>query len=251
VCGVGSLISVPMLLSIRATGHARTQETSMLRDLRDGWSEFRSHTWLWTISLQFGVVMMAWYGAFQILGPVVARAHLGGPAAWGAITASDAVGLIAGGIVSLRFTPRRPMLFVVIIGAAIAIAPISLAMLWPLPLVCLASFGLGITIEIMMVQWTVTMARNIPPGKLARVSSYDLLGTVMAMPIGALIAGPVAAAVGVSVTQYGAAVLIVAASALALIPRDVRRMRADDGPAPVLDQATISASPVDAAHVAA
>jgi hypothetical protein len=73
----------------------------------------------------------------------------------------------------------------------------------------------------------------------------------MAMPIGALIAGPVAAAVGVSVTQYGAAVLIVAASALALIPRDVRRMRAGDGPAPVLDQATISASPVDAAHVAA
>jgi predicted MFS family arabinose efflux permease len=241
VCGVGSLISVPMLLSIRATGHARTQETSMLRDLRDGWSEFRSHTWLWTISLQFGVVMMAWYGAFQIRGP----------AAWGAITASDAVGLIAGGIVSLRFTPRRPMLFVVIIGAAIAIAPISLAMIWPLPLVCLASFGLGITIEIMMVQWTVTMARNIPPAKLARVSSYDLLGTVMAMPIGALIAGPVAAAVGVSVTQYGAAVLIVAASALALIPRDVRRMRAGDGPAPVLDPATSSASPVDAAHVAA
>jgi predicted MFS family arabinose efflux permease len=249
---------VPMLLSIRATGHARTQETSMLRDLRDGWSEFRSHTWLWTISLQFGVVMMAWYGAFQILGPVVARAHLGGPAAWGAITASDAVGLIAGGIVSLRFTPRRPMLFVVIIGAAIAIAPISLAMLWPLPLVCLASFGLGITIEIMMVQWTVTMARNIPPGKLARVSSYDLLGTVMAMPIGALIAGPVAAAVGVSVTQYGAAVLIVAASALALIPRDVRRMRSVKGdgepggaPAPDADQAAIPASPVDAAHVAA
>ena len=200
---------------------------------------------------------MAWYGAFQILGPVVARAHLGGPAAWGAITAADAVGLIAGGIVSLRFTPRRPMLFVVIIGAAIAIAPLSLAMLWPLPLVCLASFGLGITIEIMMVQWTVTMARNIPPGKLARVSSYDLLGSVMAMPIGALIAGPVAAAVGVSVTQYGAAVLIVAASALALIPRDVRRMRAvkgdgqAGGAALEADQPTSSASPVNAAHIAA
>jgi hypothetical protein len=30
------------------------------------------------------------------------------------------------------------------------------------------------------------------------------------------------------VTQYGAAVLILVASALALIPRDVRRMRASD-----------------------
>jgi MFS family permease len=207
----------------------------MLRDLQVGWSEFRSHTWLWTIVAQFGVILMAWYGSFQVLGPVVARAHLGGPAAWGAITAAESVGLIAGGLLSLRFTPRRPMLFVVTIGGATAISPLSLAMLWPLPVICLASLGLGITMEIMMVQWTVAMARNIPPGKLARVSSYDALGSVMAMPLGALAAGPLAAALGpdgVSLTQYGAAALIVLASALALIPRDVRRMRAGDLRAP-------------------
>jgi MFS family permease len=225
-CGVGTLISVPLLLSIRATDMARTEDTSMLRDLRDGWSEFRSHTWLWVIVAQFGVVLMAWYGAFQVLGPVVAKEHLGGPAAWGAITAADSVGLIAGGLVSLRFTPRRPMRFVVLIGAAIAIAPFALAMLWPLPLVCLASFALGVAVEIMMVQWTVAMARNIPPEKLARVSSYDALGTVMAMPLGAVVAGPIAASIGVARTQAGAAVLIVAASLLALIPRDIRKLRA-------------------------
>ena len=273
VCGIGMLISVPLLLSIRVTGSVRAHDTGLVRDLRDGWSEFRSHTWLWVIVAQFAVVLMAWYGAFQILGPVVAKAHLGGPAAWGAITAADSVGLIVGGIVSLRFTPRRPMLFVVVIGAAIAVAPLALAMLWPLPLVCLASFGLGITIEIMMVQWTVALARNIPPDKLARVSAYDLLGSVMAMPVGALIAGPLAAAIGVSATQYGAAALIIVASALALIPRDVRTMRAGDGHeldrapqervpletvapgvvAPVMDpgQETSSASPVNAAHIAA
>ena len=74
-----------------------------------------------------------------------------------------------------------------------------------------------------MVQWTVALARNIPPEKLARVSSYDALGSVMAMPVGAVVAGPIAAAVGVSATQYGAAALILVASALALIPRDVRQ----------------------------
>jgi MFS family permease len=251
-CGVGILGSVPMLLSIRSgRGRVRAQGSGMLRDLRDGWSEFRSHTWLWAIVAQFGVVLMAWYGAVQTLGPVVAKAHLGGPAAWGAITAADSVGLIAGGLVSLRFTPRRPMLFVVAIGAALAIAPLSLAMLWPLPLICLAAFGLGVTMEIMMVQWTVALARNIPPGKLARVSAYDLLGSVMAMPVGALIAGPLAAAAGVSATQYGAAALILVASALALIPRDVRGMRAGQVPEPDEGQATSSASPVNAAHIAA
>jgi len=260
VCGIGTLGSVPMLLSIRATRHVRVQSTGMLRELREGWSEFRSHTWLWAIVAQFGVILMAWYGGFQILGPVVAKTHLGGPAAWGAITAAESVGLIVGGIVSLRFTPRRPMLFVAGIGAAIAISPVSLAMLWPLPVICLASFGLGITMEIMMVQWTVALARTIPPGKLARVSSYDALGSVMAMPVGALIAGPLAAAVGVSATQYGAAALIIVASALALIPRDVRTMRADDGlqldavraDADLdCDQETSSASPVNVAHIAA
>src|SRR5271170_2821021 len=91
VCGIGTLGSVPMLLSIRATRHVRVQSTGMLRELREGWSEFRSHTWLWAIVAQFGVILMAWYGGFQILGPVVAKTHLGGPAAWGAITAAEAV----------------------------------------------------------------------------------------------------------------------------------------------------------------
>jgi hypothetical protein len=75
------------------------------------------------------------------------------------------------------------------------------------------------------------MARNIPPQKLARVSSYDALGTVVAMPAGAVLAGPIAAAIGVATTQYGAAALIVVASALALIPRQVRHMRSGEAPA--------------------
>jgi predicted MFS family arabinose efflux permease len=232
LCGAGMAATVPMLLSIRARAvgadTAGAASSGLFRELREGWSEFRSHTWLWVIVAQFCVVLMAWYGAFSVLGPVVAREHLGGPAAWGAITAADAFGLIAGGVVSLRVTPRRPMLFVVLTGGAIAVSPLSLAMVLPLPAVCLASFGLGVFVEMMMVQWTVALARNIPPAKLARVSSYDVLGSVMAMPAGALIAGPLGTAIGISSAQYAAAAAIVAASALALIPRDIRTMRGGD-----------------------
>ena len=226
-CGLGMIGTVPPLLRISTVAIQRAQHSGMLKDLRDGWSEFRSHTWLWAIVAQFGIILMAWYGGFQVLGPVVAKTHLGGPAAWGAITAAESVGLIVGGLVSLRFTPRRPMLFVVLIGGAIALSPLSLAMLWPLPAICAASFALGIAMEVMMVQWTVTLARRISPERLARVSSYDELGSVMAMPAGALVAGPLAAVIGVSVTQYGAAALIILVTALALIPRDVRTIRAD------------------------
>jgi predicted MFS family arabinose efflux permease len=251
ICGIGMIATVPLLLSIRgarddlraaSAGGEAGPAPSMLTELREGWSEFRSHTWLWVIVAQFSIVLMAWYGAFSVLGPVVARAHLGGAAAWGAITAADACGLIAGGLVSLRFTPRRPMLFVVLSGAAIAISPLSLAMVLPLAAVCAASFGLGVFVEMMMVVWTVTMARNITPAKLARVSSYDVLGSVMTMPIGALIAGPVAHAIGVSRAQYAAAAVIILASALALIPRDIRTFRNSDPVTPQQQAAAESAA---------
>ena len=239
LCGLGMVCTVPLLLSIRAGRQdaAAGPAPGLLRELREGWSEFRSRTWLWVIVAQFCVVLMAWYGAFSVLGPVVAREHLGGPAAWGAITAADSFGLIAGGIAALRFTPRRPMLFVVLTGGAIAIAPLSLAMVLPLAAVCAASSGLGVLIEMMMVQWTVALARNIPQGKLARVSSYDVLGSVMAMPAGALIAGPLGAAIGISRAQYAAAATIIVASALALIPREIRTIRTSAAlvPPPVVE----------------
>jgi predicted MFS family arabinose efflux permease len=251
LCGIGMVSTIPMLLAIRGsqpvTGDGKrpadpdSAAGNMLTELREGWSEFRSHTWLWVIVAQFCVVMMAWYGAFSVLGPVVAREQLGGPAAWGAITAADAFGLIAGGLAALRFTPRRPMLFVVLTGGSIAISPLSLAMVLPLPAICLASFGLGVFVEMMMVQWTVTMARNIPSDKLARVSSYDVLGSVMAMPAGALIAGPLGAAIGAARAQYAAAAAILIASLLALIPRDIRTFRSDDAPVPTAPEATVAA----------
>jgi MFS family permease len=233
-CGIGMTGTVPLMLAVRGTPAPSSagKPAAMLTELREGWTEFRSHTWLWVVVVQFCLIMMAWYAAFQVLGPVVARQHLGGPAAWGAITASDSCGLIAGGLASLRFAPRKPMRFVVLTGAACAIAPLSLAMVLPLAAVCLASFLLGVFIEMMMVQWTVAMARAIPPDKLARVSSYDALGSMMAMPVGALVAGPLAATIGVPATQYAAAALIAAVSALALIPRDIRTIRgAELGPA--------------------
>jgi hypothetical protein len=237
LCGIGMSGTVPLMLALRPVPRAAMagvaaavadRAPGMLRDLRDGWAEFRSHTWLWVIVAQFCVVMMAWYAGFQVLGPVVAREHLGGPAAWGGIAACESLGFIAGGLISLGYMPRRPMLFSVLAGLSLALSPLSLALLLPLPAIAAITFVLGIATEMMMVAWTVAMTRAIPPGKLARVSSYDALGSMMAMPAGALIAGPVAAAVGVPATQYGAAALTAAVSLLCLLPRDIRTIRSED-----------------------
>jgi predicted MFS family arabinose efflux permease len=123
-------------------------------------------------------------------------------------------------------------------------------MLLPLWVICLTAFALGVAIETMSVVWTVTMAAKIPADKLARVSGYDGLGSMMGMPVGALVAGPLAAGIGVSATQYGAAAITLIASALALIPRDVRTMRSGSfeqvrgEPEPVLSVVETEPEPV-------
>jgi predicted MFS family arabinose efflux permease len=223
--------TVPLLLAVkggRRPRQAPSDEPGMIAELREGWAEFTKHTWLWATVIQYCLVMMAWNGAFMVLGPVVARAHLGGAAAWGAISAADALGLILGGLISLRYTPRKPMLFVVCTGGAFAISPLMLGLVAPLPLICLVAFCLGTLAEVMMVQWTVAMATRIPSDKLARVSSYDAFGSLAAMPLGALVAGPLAASIGVPLTQFAAAALIFAASAFTLLPRDIWTIRSDD-----------------------
>lgn len=228
-CGIGMLGTVPLLLAIRVRPLAaeRQHAPSMLRELREGWSEFRSHTWLWATVLQFTVALAAWYGGFQVLGPAVAKAHLGGAAAWGLITAAESIGLIVGGLVSLRLTPRRPILFVALSGGAIALSPLSLALLLPLPVLLVASFSLGVVIEMMSVIWNVALATKIPADRLARVSAYDGLGSMMGMPVGALAAGPIAALIGVRATEFGAAAITVLAAAFVLISRDVRTVRSE------------------------
>jgi predicted MFS family arabinose efflux permease len=242
-CAAGMVATFPLLLSIRAAGPVRSGRSSVLRDLREGWSEFASRTWLWGIVAQYLVVVGAWYAGFQVLGPVVARRSLGGPAAWGAIAAAESVGLIVGGLVALRYRPPRQILLVALAGFAFALPPLTLAMHSPLPLVCAAALGEGAGLEISMVYWTVALTRHIPPDRLARVFSYDLLGSMMGGPVGALVAGPVAVAVGVSGTQYGAAVLIVAATSLALLPRDVRGLR-DTRPLSPVAESGLSDRPV-------
>jgi MFS family permease len=231
ICAVAMSGTVPLMLAVkggRATARAVGQAPSMLGELREGWAEFRKHTWLWATVIQYCLVMMAWNGAFIVLGPVVARAHLGGAAGWGAISAADALGLVAGGFLALHYTPRRPMLFVVGTGGLLALTPLLFGLVAPLAVICAASFVIGALIELMMVQWTVAMATRIPSDKLARVSSYDAMGSLAAMPVGALVAGPLAARFGVPVTQFAAAAVIVTASALTLIPRDIWRIRSDD-----------------------
>jgi MFS family permease len=195
-----------------------------LSDLAVGWREFRSRTWLWVIVLQFSFLLMVTMGAFSVLGPVVADEELGGAKAWGAILTAQAAGLVVGGLIGLRFRPRR-MLVAATLGILAIPAPlIALGFPLGLPAIAAIAFLAGIGSEIFGLLWHTTMQQEIPADKLSRAYSYDALGSIGLVPVGYALAGPVADAIGVRATLWAAAAIGVAVTLAVLAVRDVRTL---------------------------
>jgi MFS family permease len=197
---------------------------SVLHDLREGWHDFWSRTWLWAIVIQFGVVNAAQTGAVDVLGPKIAKEHLGGAAAWGAFLTATSIGLVSSGLVLMRWRPRRMLLTATWAVFPFALPLVALAVPAPEAGLVATGFVWGFSSEIFGVMWTLTMQQQIPRDRLSRVYSYDMLGSFVLMPIGVAAAGPISAVVGERATLVGCAVLTVAATAPVLLSRDVRTL---------------------------
>jgi hypothetical protein len=90
--------------------------------------------------------------------------------------------------------------------------------------VIIAAFASGYLSEIFGVLWDTTYQQEIPPDKLSRLSAYDAIGSWALMPLGFAVAGPVGAAVGTRATFVGAGTIILVATALVFLSRDVRTL---------------------------
>lgn len=102
-------ISAAALGGLTLPARAAGARSSFLTDLSEGWDTFRSRTWLWTITIQFALFNLITWGPFLLLGPVLAKADLGGARSWGAILAAYALGSVIGGFAALGKRPRRPL----------------------------------------------------------------------------------------------------------------------------------------------
>jgi hypothetical protein len=56
------------------------------------------------------------------------------------------------------------------------------------------------------VLWNTTMQREVPPEVLSRVSSYDWFGSLVFLPLGFALVGPVSSAIGIRATFIGASI---------------------------------------------
>ncbi|MDX6490743.1 MAG: hypothetical protein QOD43_988, partial [Gaiellaceae bacterium] len=128
----------------------------------------------------------------------------------------------------LRFRPHRP-LFVGMAAFSCASVPLVLLASVRSTVVIAVGFLLaGIAIEIFSVAWATALQQHVPLDKLSRVSAYDGLGSIVLIPIGLAIAGPVADAIGLKEALLLAAAISTASALATLAVRDVRDLRRRD-----------------------
>jgi len=218
------LVSAACCSLLRVSGEMTGPGRRFLADLVAGWREFTRRRWLWSVVAQFSIVNAAHAGAFLVLGPVVAKDSLGGAAAWGLIVAAEAAGFVVGGLLGLRFRPRRPLL-AGSIGVLLWAPPLALlALAAPPGVIAAAAVVGGLGAETFGVQWDTSLQGHVPGAALSRVSSYDALGSLALMPLGLAVAGPLAAAVGTATAIWAAFALIVVATAAVLLVSEVRTL---------------------------
>lgn len=233
------LVSALLLVRVRprdrgASSAPATGGSSLAADLRSGFDEVRSRAWVWATLAAFCVALFVLLAPLFVVGPVVAQERYGDLAVFGYVFVAFGAGTVAGSLAALRWRPRYPLR-----------CGMLLIMLWP---ACVALFACGMALELVIpamaiggagaalfdIWWVTALAERIPPDRLSRVTSYDWAVSLGLMPLGYVLAGPAASALGAANVLLGGAIVAIAALALGLAPRESRMLaRRETVPAPV------------------
>jgi MFS family permease len=219
-----------LALRVRSSPVVRAAST-LITELREGWSEFVSRTWVWVVVAQYSIYNMAYAAGFIVYAPVVAKRDLGGAHAYGVIVAAFGIGSVLGAVAMLRARPKRPL----VTASAVTLTSIPvmalLAAQAPLALITVGAAISGASIEVFSVLWETALQTHIPPARLSRVSSYDSLGSFIFTPVGAALAGPLALALGgVHGGLWVVTVAMLAPTVAVLLVPDIWRLRRQDAP---------------------
>jgi hypothetical protein len=173
---------------------------------------------------------MLYVAPFEVIGPIVSRESLGGPVAWGLISASFAAGMAAGGLGMMLIVLRRPMLVAPgILLFTSTTAPLLLAHAAPVALICGAYVVEGVAVGIWTTAWETALQREIPAQVLSRVSAWDWMGSLAGMPLGFALTGPLLALVGERDVLYGMAAVGLVLTVWLLVSADLRDIGRADG----------------------
>jgi predicted MFS family arabinose efflux permease len=217
-------VSAAFLLAMRVAFTKPAKQT-FLTDLREGWTEFTRRTWVWTCVCHFALFQAAALAPFFVLGPLIAEEELGGASAFATITAFGGVGSVIGSLAAMRFQPKRQLVAAFL--SLLIWTPVLIAYALAAPVLVISAFGLvaAAGINFAGTLWFTALQQHVPQHALSRVSSYDWAGSVLFLPLGYILVGPLAEQFGAADVLYAAAAWTIVSSLGILAIPSVRNLR--------------------------
>jgi predicted MFS family arabinose efflux permease len=233
----GTYAASAVLLALIRVESVTRAASSVLHELREGWSAFVEQQWVWVLTLWISLYFVITYAPFFVLGPYIAEHSMHGAGSWAPVVTGEGVGSLLGSLAGLRVRFRRPLLAVSYIFLPTALQSVLLAFHASVFALAPAAVFAGFGFACGGVVWDTALQRSIAPEKVARVAAYGWMSAMIFLPAGYALAGPIASVVGMrGYLLFGAAWLL--ASTLVVCRLDsVRSFRSADPrppePAPV------------------
>ena len=176
-------------------------------DLRAGWREVRKRAWVWVTIVAFCGVLVCSLAPWIVLGPVIARNLFGATSAYGVLSTLIGAGALTGALIAARARPREPLRTGLLLLLAWPMYGCALALGAPFWTAAPLAIAIGAGWALTRVWWETALALRIPNGALSRVSAFDWIGSLLLLPVGYALAGPLAGALGAQ-TVIGAGATI-------------------------------------------
>ena len=150
-----------------------------------------------------------------MLGPTIAEDTIGSEG-WGLAQSAQAVGVFLTALGLSRVVIRRPMVVIMVAFAAMGLPMLVLGTSVDLLLLSIAFAGTGAALSVLDLAWNMTVQEKVPEEMLSRIQSIDGFFSFVGMPVGQLLVGPLALALGTRSVELACAGLCVVVAVVAL-----------------------------------
>ncbi len=207
-----------------ATPQTKTTLKNSWLFLKDGFLTVRNLSWLWVTIVIFSLVNIAVAGSYKVALPFFVDTNLRHSVnALGTLYASASVGAVMAALWWGHFHKlRRRGLLAYIATALMGVTLVICSRSNSVFVAGVIFLGFGFAKTSFGLIWTNSLQDTVPPEKLGRVISIDMLGSYALLPMGLALAGWGADKIGVAHFIFASGVFAVLLAILGLIHPKVR-----------------------------
>ncbi|WP_164505502.1 MULTISPECIES: MFS transporter [unclassified Actinobaculum] len=221
VNGMCWLFAMMLLFGIKTDAVAALEPP--VQALLEGWRYFIRVPWLRAVVASFTLLNALIALGTTTIGPWVIGEELS-RSSWGFARSFQAIGLLAGSLIAARVFWSRPLYrsMIMCVCQALPFLVIGYAPT-AAPLLYLAFFAAGTSIAFQSLAWKNVMQADIPQHLLSRVFAIDMLGSLVAVPVGQVLAAPLMNHLGLETTELMCFLLAAAGLFLCVLEPSLRR----------------------------